>query len=136
MQQLILTLIALLGLFVPTANSRIAKFFLRFVPPMASGRVAFEAIGNGGASYRQPRRYPGGARYGAVQSILGELVNFMKGGEDNHIRTVHDSLQCRIRRAQRAAACRTKTSSTRKSRFHAGFFTGLVIPAGLLLMSC
>lgn len=41
MQQLIITLIALLGMIVPVANTRMTKLFMRIVPPMTtSGRVA------------------------------------------------------------------------------------------------
>ena len=40
MQQLTITLIALLCMFAPTANSRIVSFFGRFVPALCSGRVA------------------------------------------------------------------------------------------------
>ena len=44
MQQLIITLVALLGMIVPVANSRMTKLFMRLVPPMSNtGRVAVEA---------------------------------------------------------------------------------------------
>lgn len=41
MQQLTITLIALLGMIIPVANSRVIKFLLRVLPPLhMSGRVA------------------------------------------------------------------------------------------------
>ena len=44
MQQLIITLVALLGMIVPVANSRMTKLFMRIMPPMTNtGRVAVEA---------------------------------------------------------------------------------------------
>ena len=44
MQQLIITLVALLGMIVPVANSRMAKLFQRILPPMPiAGRVAVDA---------------------------------------------------------------------------------------------
>jgi hypothetical protein len=44
MQQLIITLVALLGMIVPVANSRMTKLFMRLVPPMSNtGRVAVNA---------------------------------------------------------------------------------------------
>lgn len=117
MQQLILTLIALLGLFVPTANSRIAKFFLRFVPPMTTGRVAFEARRDGSTLSEKPRVDAESAQYGTPQMRLGALSKLQEGGEQHTARYGHDSSQCRIRRPQRAAACRTMTRVTAHSRF-------------------
>lgn len=44
MQQLIITLIALLGMIVPVANTRMSKLFMRIVPPLTiTGRVAADA---------------------------------------------------------------------------------------------
>jgi hypothetical protein len=44
MQQLTITLIVLLGMIVPVANSRMARLFMRIVPPMTmTGRMANEA---------------------------------------------------------------------------------------------
>jgi hypothetical protein len=41
MQQLTITLIVLLGMIVPVANSRMARLFMRIVPPMTmTGRRA------------------------------------------------------------------------------------------------
>lgn len=44
MQQLTITLIVLLGMIVPVANSRMTRLFMRIVPPMTmTGRVANDA---------------------------------------------------------------------------------------------
>lgn len=109
MQQLILTLIALLGLFVPTANNRIAKFFQRFVPPMSSGHVAIDvqnaaAIGTlsgqpqGKSStghHAEPRR----------AMFIGTMLNWITKGGRLPALSRPDSPQRRIRRALRAAVC-------------------------------
>lgn len=109
MQQLILTLIALLGLFVPTADNRIAKFFLRFVPPMSSGHVARyveKDAATGTLSGRpQGRQYTGHHAEPRRALFVGALLNLLKKGDQLPAWSRPDSLQRRIRRAQRAAVC-------------------------------
>jgi hypothetical protein len=109
MQQLILTLIALLGLFVPTANNRIARFFLRFVPSMSSGHVARdvekEAATGTLSGQPQGKQYTGHHAEPRRALFIGALLNLLKKGEQLPAWSRPDSLQRRIRRAQRAAVC-------------------------------
>lgn len=114
MQQLILTMIALLGLFAPTANNRIARFFLRFVPQMSSGHVICD-VEKDAATGTLPGR-PQGKQYSGHDAeplralIMRALLNFMTKGEQQPAWSRPDSLQRRIRRAQRAASCRPTLS--------------------------
>lgn len=106
MQQLTLTLIALLGLFVPTANTRIAKFFARFVPPMSSGRVADEAAfaaDTGTLSGRPQGCVANGQLITSLRTMVEALASYLSNGEKQTKRGASDSLLHRIQRAQRAA---------------------------------
>jgi hypothetical protein len=90
MQQLVITLIALLGLMAPVAGKRVAALFARWVPYMA-------AVG----------------RMEVMQEVMQEVVSSPRqlavmarrelrvAGAD-----AHDPHQRRMRRAQRASACR------------------------------
>ena len=119
MQQLTITLIALLGLIVPTANSRIAKFFARFVPPMSTGRVAGEAAfaaDTGTLSGRQQGCAAMGQQSGFLRTMISEgLANFMGNGGQHTKRGKSDSLQHRVQRAQRAAPWRSPTNKSPSS---------------------
>lgn len=110
MQQLILTLLALLGLFIPTADRRLAKFFLRFVPQLSSGRVTCDVAGNddlGVFPGKQQGRLAASHKTAQQVSLMGALLRFMGEGEQQLKRRRPDSLQRRIRRAQHAAGCRS-----------------------------
>lgn len=111
MLQLILTLLALLGLFTPTADRRLAKFFLRFVPQLSSGSVACYMAGDSELAMfsGKPQGKLGASDITAPQRVLlmGALLSFMSEGEQQPKRGRPDSLQRRIRRAQRAAGCRS-----------------------------
>lgn len=109
MQQLILTMIALLGLFTPTANNRIAKFFVRFVPPMSSGRVACDVAADAstGTLSGQPQGKPNDGHMAPQRTMIMEAVlHLMAEGDHQPEWSRPDPLQRRIRRAQRAAGCR------------------------------
>ena len=112
MQQLTITLIALLGLFVPTANSRIAKFFARFVPPMSCGRVADKAAfaADTGTLLGRPQGCATGRQTASLQMMAESLVRYVSSGEYQTKRCTSDSLLHRIQRAQRAAPWRLPTS--------------------------
>ena len=124
MQQLTITLIALLGLLVPTANSRIAKFFARFVPPMSFGYVAEGdafAAATGTLSGRPQGRVAMGRQILPVRAMVGEaLVSYMKKGEQQTKCGYSDPLQRRIQRAQRAAPWQSPRQSNPRPR---GFFS-------------
>lgn len=110
MQQLAITLIALLGLFAPTANIRVAKFFVRFVPPMSSGRVACEgaALADTGTPSGQQQGCPAsGGQAAPRRTMVSQAIwGYVTEGEQQAARDKRDSLQRRVRRAQRAARCR------------------------------
>ena len=128
MQQLTITLIALLGLFVPTANSRIAKFFARFVPPMSSGKVADEAAvaAETGTLSGRPQGCPAlGRQMSPLRAMVSDaLMSYMKKGEQHTKRGKPDSLEHRVQRAQRAAPWRLpdKPVPVRGDFFHLGFY--------------
>ncbi len=115
MQQIIITLIALLGMIVPVADSRIAKFFKRFVPQMpAAGHMPADtrtAVETGSA----PAAQAGG--------IVQQLSSCMQTSVQQPDQSRPDPQQRRIRRAQRATGWRSAPSDLLQAlAFRRGFF--------------
>ena len=114
MQQLIITLIALLGMIVPVANSRIAKFFKRFVPQMpAAGRMPADTRKALEDSTVLDQQLAGIAQ--AQTDCMQTSVQPDQSGPDPQ--------QRRIRKAQRATGWRNAPSDLLQAfAFRRGFF--------------
>lgn len=102
MQQLFITLVALLGMIVPVANSRMTKLFKRVVPLMpVAGRVAAKtSVAQDSAAVVESRPA------GFVQALLIAV----QPGLRQPTRSRPDPQQRRMRRAQRATGWRCALS--------------------------
>lgn len=108
MQQLIITLVALLGMIVPVANSRMTKLFQRIVPQMPlAGRMAAKSgtVSESGAATDSGT---------PVQSRPAGMAQVLSAGMQAGVRQPHlsstDPQQRRMRRAQRATGWRNALS--------------------------
>ena len=114
MQQLIITLIALLGMIVPVANSRTIKFFNRMVPQMTVvGRLA-----------TQPRLSDESVAVGAKfpSRIIQALFAAVQRGLCQPARNRPDPQLRRVRRVQRAAGWRRALNDQIRPLLHARVF--------------
>lgn len=134
MQQLIITLVALLGMIVPVANSRMTKIFQRIVPQMPlAGRMAARSVTvtasdvvSNGATLAQAR--PAG--------VAQVLSTSMQAGVQQPHQSSTDPQQRRMRRAQRATGWRSALSDQIPALAFAGAFFSPVafarpLPTGL-----
>ena len=109
MQQLIITLVALLGMIVPVANSRMTKLFQRIVPQMpVAGRMAVKSVTVTASGAISDDATVAQARPAGVVQTLSNIV---PTGVQPPRQNAPDPQQRRVRRAQRATGWRNALSA-------------------------